>query len=498
MESLHPENVEPTTPPQTAADRPARRKTSLRRRALFGAAGLAGVAALTRLARAGELSPPPGPIMPTGSSIGALATKIAFTSAGIAEPRTPITSLPSSAEAQFVVSSPGAYYLPRNLTQEPGKVCIDILADHVDIDGQGFVFVGSGGSSSSCLRANGRQGLELYDCTFMSWQGPCCDFADCDDVYLSDVLFHGCAAGTDPATGTAATLVRGGDRCIVEDVALSLCSGRALQFQAMCILSDSSIADQSSQSSSACQLGEGGAIECCSFLRVTGDVVVTGGGSSVTECEFRQCNGTAVSTGPACLVEGCDCTGGSGGGIRCADGSCVEGCTIVNKDAFAIECGSRSSVSENQVVRCWGISVSAQCSCCDNDLSSCSGGPDTPERLGGAIVIHGAECTCESNWISSSRIGISVQLDGSSCLVNDNVVLGAGASSGAPGGPGAGIVVHDAATGVLCTCNHLRALPGTAPFIPGTSAFGPVVVVTSGDISALPGSSHPLANTVSG
>jgi hypothetical protein len=332
----------------------------------------------------------------------------------------------------------------------------------------------------------------------MSWQGPCCDFADCDDVFLSDVHFHGCNAGTDPATGTAAALVRCRDRCFSEDVAFSACSGRALQFQATCTFSDGSIVDHSSQSQSVCQCGDGCCIEDVRFLRVTGDVVVTGGSSVVSECEFRQCDGTAVSTGPACLVEGCDCVGGSGGGIRCGDGCCVEGCTVLNKEAFAIECGSSSSVSENQVVHCWGISCGARCACCDNDLSSCSGGPDTADRIGGAILIHGAECTCEDNWISSSRVGISIQLDGSSSLVHNNVVLGAGASSGAPpAGPGAGIVVHDAATGVLCTCNHLRALPGTAPFIPGSAAFGPVVVVASGDITGAPGSSHPLANTVS-
>lgn len=199
-----PAKVEPAPQlPQGRVQRPARERSSLQRRALLGAAGLAGVTVLTRLARAGELSPPPGPIAPTGASLGevggkisALDAKIGPFSTTVAEPRTPIASLPSSADAKFVISQPGAYCFTRNMKQEAGWACtIDIQSDHVDIDGQGFVFEGSGGGVVSCgIRSSGRQAIEIYDCAFKGWQGSCCYLLDCDDVHISDVLFHGCVS----------------------------------------------------------------------------------------------------------------------------------------------------------------------------------------------------------------------------------------------------------------------------------------------------------------
>src|SRR5688500_10483213 len=136
MDSIDPANVPPPAAemplPPPPPRRPAQKKPSLRRRALLGAAGFAGVAALTRLARAGELTPPAGPVMPTGAPLGkidmtvaqldgkisSLDKKVAFGPLGICEPRTPITSVPSSADAQFCITQPGAYYLTGNLTQE--------------------------------------------------------------------------------------------------------------------------------------------------------------------------------------------------------------------------------------------------------------------------------------------------------------------------------------------------------------------------------------------
>lgn len=518
MESAEPLSIQPATQlPESidqarpAAARPSRERPSLKRRALLGAAGLAGVAALSRLARAGELTPPVGPIAPTGTSLGdlkgalsqsvsgldakinGLDGKVAFTPKGVSEPRTPIMALPSSADAQFVVTEPGAYYLSSNVTQVPGKVCIDIQADEVDIDGQGFVFIGTGGASSSCIRASGRHALEIYDCAFEGWQGTCCDMADCDDVYISDVLFHACVSPSDPATGVGGAMIHCRDRCGNEDIAVSSCVGGAVEMRNSSYVFELTVTDSTGL---AVHCGDDCCIEASHFIRVTGDVILMGGRGAVSECDIRQCDGLAVSTGSDCVIECCECVGGTGGGYRCATGCCVEDCTVQGKDALAIDCGSRCSVTDNKVVLCWGISCASECVCCDNDLSSCSGGPDTPDRLGGAIVVHGDLTTCEGNFISNSRVGISVQLDGSSCHVHDNLVTGVGASS-VPGGVAAGIVVHASTSGVLCTCNHVRALQGAVPYIMGSASYGPIVAVSGGDISALPGSSHPLANTSS-
>ena len=528
MEPIQPTNapaVTPPTPPaQEPAARPSREDRSLRRRALLGVAGLAGVAALTRLARAGDLSPPTGPITASGTSLGAMSAKLdgfgiqidsalnliddglsslrpAITSdpKGVCEPRFSVTALPSSADAQFVISKPGAYYLPSNVVQVQGMVCIDVLVDGVDIDGQGFSFIGAGGGGaggSSCIRSKGRHAFEIYDCAFLGWQGSCLDLLDCDDVCISDVLFRGCVAGADPNTGAAGALVRCGSRCSMDDFAFSLCTGVAVQLVATGFFSDGEVSDNVGR---AIQSVGGLCLDDCSFVRVTGDVLVVGGSSFVSDSEFLQCDGTAVTVGPASVIEGCDCVGGTGGGFRCADGCCVEDCSVLSKEAFAIECGSRCSVSENKVVLCGGISLGSECDCCDNDLSNCSGGSDATQPMGGAINVRGGLCICEDNFVSGSRVGLSITVGGSWSTVENNTIMGAGTGGDPVAGGGAGIFVDPGATGVLCICNHVTALQGTPPYVLGTATYGPIVSLlgAGGDISAVPGSSHPMANTFS-
>jgi hypothetical protein len=378
------------------------------------------------------------------SRIHGLERKIASTPEGICEPRIPITALPSSRNAQFVISSPGAYYLPGNLTQKSRKVCIDIRADHVDIDGRGFVFVGAGRGSSACIRASGRTAIEIRNCAFNGWRGACCDMVDCDDVYVRDVLVHACS---NQAGGAA---IRCRDRSSIED---------------------------------------------SRFVRVKGDVIIAGARSLVSDCGMHECEGQAVSTGPGSLIARCECAGGSGGGFRSAEEGRIESCTVMRRDARGIECGSRSSVIGNRVLFCWGISCGSESCCLDNELSSCGGGPDGPGGPGGAIVLTGSRSACRRNSISSSRIGISVHRDGASCHVHENVVLDAGAGFDPASGPAGGIVIHDSAAGCVCTCNHVGALPGITPYMMGGSVHGPVARVSSGDISFSRTASHHLVNT---
>jgi hypothetical protein len=247
----------------------------------------------------------------------------------------------------------------------------------------------------------------------------------------------------------------------------------------------------------------GGAIrcadECCvkdsRFVRVSEDVIVTGSGSLVSECGIHQCTGQAASTGPGSIITRCECIGGSGDAFRCAEECRVEGCTILRRDAHAIQCGSRASVSGNRVVLCWGVSCDSESCCFDNELSSCSGGPDAPEGPGGAIVLRGGRSTCRRNSITGSRVGISVHRDASSCHIHENVVLDAGCSFDAESGSTGGILIHDSAANCLCTCNHVTALPGIPAYVMGASVYGPIARVSSGDISFVRAASHHLANT---
>jgi len=84
---------------------------------------------------AGDLNPPPGPVMPTMTRLDRL------------EPRRCLNDLPGSADAVHVISSPGQYYLSSDIVGQPGKHGIHVLSGgSVSIDLNGFSLHGVPGS----------------------------------------------------------------------------------------------------------------------------------------------------------------------------------------------------------------------------------------------------------------------------------------------------------------------------------------------------------------
>jgi len=82
------------------------------------------------VAVAGDLNPPPGPVMATMKTL----TEV--------EPRTPVQSLSGSAIAQYVITQPGSYYLTGHVTGVDGKNGIQIRSSLVTLDLNGFALVG--------------------------------------------------------------------------------------------------------------------------------------------------------------------------------------------------------------------------------------------------------------------------------------------------------------------------------------------------------------------
>ncbi len=105
------------------------------RRVLLGAAGLVGVAAVASVARGGPLTPPVGPITPTGKTLDQV------------EPRKDALSLPGSALFQHVISEPGSYILSANLLVPAGAGGILITVSNVTLDLNGFNIRGQDGAT---------------------------------------------------------------------------------------------------------------------------------------------------------------------------------------------------------------------------------------------------------------------------------------------------------------------------------------------------------------
>ncbi len=336
----------------------------IERRAILAGAGLVGAMALTRAARAGVLTPPPGPISPTGKTLQQIYDKIARGGdAGTPEARTPVQGLKGSPTAQFVIDAPGSYYLSGNITGEPGKCAIEVTADHVEIECDGFDFIGTQGTLS-CIRASGRRCIGVYDGGFVRWFGTCVDMGDCTDCLVEECWFESCiaGAGTPPGPGVTVAL---GDGGVAYDCDVRKCFGATIS------LGHRSIFEE-------CVCSEGAVATACFYSP----------GDTVMEDNFaHNCNGIAfMSLGRATVLYNrvVDCPGG----VDVGEASVVEENDI---DTSALSSGN-------------GISIrGGRCCVYGNYVAGGGGG-------GGAIVVYqgGDGTLIEDNHIagtSSSATG---------------------------------------------------------------------------------------------
>lgn len=107
--------------------------SDLERRALLGAAGVIGVAALSKISQAGPLTPPGGAVAPSGRTLTEIYDKIpAGLPNGTGDGRTPLAGGIST----VTISLPGSYVLTGNITA--AGTCILINSSDVTLDLNGF------------------------------------------------------------------------------------------------------------------------------------------------------------------------------------------------------------------------------------------------------------------------------------------------------------------------------------------------------------------------
>lgn len=134
---------------------------------------------LSTKALAGSLDPPPGPPAPSGRRLSSLADrmnsisqKIARTTSGVAEPRTPVKSLLPSSDSLYEITVSGSYYLTENIQGVAGMNGIRISADNVDLDLCGFHIKGAadpGGLATGSGIISSSQNVSIVDGTTIGW-----------------------------------------------------------------------------------------------------------------------------------------------------------------------------------------------------------------------------------------------------------------------------------------------------------------------------------------
>ena len=159
-----------------------------RRAMLAGIGGLAAGALLlsTRSAQAGPLTPPAGPVAPTGKTTQELFDKVAAS-----EPRIAInaTNTPGTATSLFKIGAPGSYYLTGNIQGVSGKHGIEIAGGGVSLDLNGFDMVGAPGSLDGIrLTLSGQTNLTLRNGSLRLWRGCGIDLsASAGNVSIHDI-----------------------------------------------------------------------------------------------------------------------------------------------------------------------------------------------------------------------------------------------------------------------------------------------------------------------
>jgi parallel beta-helix repeat protein len=434
---------------------------------LLGVAGVAGLAALSRSARAGELSPPAGPISPTGVSLSQLDAKqgnmqatlslvkqkVAATDQGVAEPRVPISSLPSSLTALYSITQPGAYCLTDNLPQpDDGRACIEVLCSDVDIDCQGFTagFPYSSNPAlppSSFIRASGQSSIEVYDLCVSNWRGCPIDCDDCDDVYVSDCLFRQCtcpAGLNSDGTVSPGAMIRCRDRCEIDDVCVSLCDGCAVRVRdksTVCDVRWSDCAGQACVCRDSCCIEELELVECAMAqgggggggLLLARDGVVhrdlaarnclcpdglfTAGDNWVCEdaC-LTHITGDCVRCGDGCCVRDVDCDGCTGKAVLCGNNACVESMCVRTHQGDCVTVLDNGAVCDVECRSCTGVAITCGAGACVEEVA-------ISNHTGDCVRCADGSCVTETECRNVVGVGISV---GKSSVIEDCDVSGGG------------------------------------------------------------------------
>ncbi len=383
------------------------------------------------------------------------------------EPRTPIAELP------FVITERGSYVVVAPLIGAPGMDGITILANHVNLDLNGFTITGGDGVGSSSAGSYFGTGINVS----ASW------------VSISNGHLAGWGEGCITAVGS---------RNRVEDVQ---CEG---VYQATGIW-----------------VGDDSVISNCSVTTENSESFIAGANSRISDCFGKGLSHPKVPAafvvGPDCVVE--DCV--SAGGFTAGAGTTLRRCRTSKAETYGIKTEERCKLedcfsSEGIYVGAGSLVINCSASGWEQKFGSAleagTGTRISKSQFDGPVKLAD-RCVMTDCRVTSAIIGLSVASD---CLLADNQISQHGAHD-LPGSEGAEtapalVVVGDRnrverntidvehanevfrITGIKNVFVKNSVSGGPYLILPG-NAYGPFALIEGGgDLSLAP--RHHLANYV--
>jgi hypothetical protein len=257
------------------------------------AAGIGIVAMLAPGVRGGPLDPP-GP--PSSSD-------------GVRLPGTPIDHIP------YTISTPGNYYLTRNLALATSGDGITIAADDVAIDLMGFTIAGPGvGFTGAGITGDGsfHKNVAVRGGTLAAWPGVAIFSSGIAPSRFEDLIMRKNGKGlvTDPGS-----TVRNIEVDDTADIAIHMFANSSIDG---CVVKTATI---------GIIIGAASVVTRCSVSGAASGVQL-GAGAHMSDCAVSSATVAAIEAGDGSVVDGCSVYV-AGDGIRVSAGAQVTNCNVI-------------------------------------------------------------------------------------------------------------------------------------------------------------------------
>lgn len=438
---------------------------------------LLALAALTATPALAQLDPPPGPVAPTFKTLDEV------------QPRVPLsdTNTPGNADARFIITEPGSYYLTANMLDVQTDVGILIAASDVTIDLMGFTVSGSEGAQHG-IRVNGTSdNLTIRNGTVTGFTQAGVDLAYGNANGLGSLIEHvrsnkngfiGIYAGVGATIRGCQTLENGGSGFIVFDRGtLESCESRLNGGNGFVLQGAGTLTTCTADQNEYVGIRTNGTttINACSATNNGKDGILTALNATVTNSNASDNQESGFVLGAGSTITNSSARANSEHGIQVAAGSAVSGCTAFSNgvhgvsaytatvtdstahtngdDGFSIGIGGSISGCNAADNAGDGIQLSGRTTALNN---TCNRNGYNGDGAGIHVSVNGF-CRVEGNNLSENDIGIQVESHSNFIIKN---VLGINdIQFDISGGNSVGEIVHAPTTGAIYG-NGVGASPG--------------------------------------